>query len=362
MNIETKQRLKQWFGCVRKTYNLALAGIKDHKHPIDRLWLRNRYVNSCNVAKEHKYLLDTPKHVREGAIDELVDAFKINFNKQEQFDMKFRSKKKSQSIVIPHDSIKEYKNNNLKLYPTMLPNTLKMFSKQQITFNYDCRMQMNRLGQFYLIVPFYKTPQSVNACESQAGIVALDPGVRTFLTIYGIKGNQTIIKKIGDRDMSRLYRLCKHLDQLVSKQSYTKKRSYKKAELRLRKRIKNLVKEVHWKSASWLCKTFKYIIIPPFEVSKMVKKQKRCIGNKTVRQMLTWSHFGFRQKLIHKANELDCQVHVKGEEYTTKVCTHCGFYNPRIKGDKVLHCPCCRVKVDRDVSGARNIFIKNVSC
>ena len=133
----------------------------------------------------------------------------------------------------------------------------------------------------------------------------------------------------------------------------------KKAEHRLRAKIRNLVKDVHFKTASWLCQSFQDIIIPPFETSQMVKRAKRCIGNKTVRSMLTWSHYGFRQRLMSKAEELGCKIHVLGEHYTTKTCTNCGFYNPKIRGEKVLTCPCCNVKVDRDVSGARNILMKN---
>jgi len=364
MSLETKTRIKQWFGCVRKTYNWALSSIKEKMQPINAMWLRNRYVNSCNVPKEYRYLLDTPKHVREGAIDELVDAFKINLRKGERFEMKFRSKKNPQSILIPRESIKSYQDNTLKLYPTMLPSTIKMYSRSNISFDYDCRMLMDRLGRIYLSVP-YRKEFSAPACDSQAGIVALDPGVRTFMTAYGIKGTNTVIRKIGDRDITRIQRLCIFLDKIVSnynnkknRKTY-KKRSLKKAEHRLRMRIRNLVKDVHFKTASWLCKTFKDIIIPPFETSQMVKRGRRCIGNKTVRSMLTWSHYGFRQRLVSKAEELGCKVHVLGEHYTTKTCTNCGFYNPKIKGEKVLTCPCCGRRVDRDVSGARNILLKN---
>ena len=359
MSPETKNKIKQWFGCVRKTYNWTLASIKENHHPIDRFWLRNRFVNSCNIPKKFRFLLDTPKHVREGAIDELVDAYKINFQKREQFEMKFRTKKKPQSIVIPHDAIKSYKNNTLSLYPTMLPSTLKMYSKQKINFNYDCRMLMDRMGRIYLSIP-YRKEFSASVCESQADTVALDTGVRTFMTAYGIKDNKTVIMKFGDKDITRIYRLCTFLDKLVAKQALVKKSSLKKAEHRLRKRIKNLVKDVLYKTAHWLCKNFSHIIIPPFQTSQMVKRRQRAITKKTVRCMLTWSHYLFRQRLIMKAEEMGCKVHVLGEEYTTKTCTHCGFYNPKIKGEKVLVCPCCHVKVDRDVSGARNILLKNI--
>ena len=355
-NQESKTTLKKWFGCVRKTYNWALGSIKDKKYPINREWLRNRLVNASNIPKELTYLKETPKHVREGAIDDLVDAYKINFNKGDQFEIKFRSKKESQSIVIPRVAIKSLKDNILTMYPTMLHGTLRMYSRQPIEFNYDCRMSMDKLGRFYLHVPLHR---SATPCDNQAGIVALDPGVRTFLTAYGLKDDVTIIKKIGHNDIGRIYRLALHLDKLLSKQSKIMKKSLKRAEMRLRNRIKNLVKEVHWKAASWLCKTFKHIIIPPFTVSNMVNRKVRKIGKKTVRSMLHWSHFAFRQRLIHKASQYDCEVHVLGEEYTTKVCTQCGYYNPKIKCEKVLKCRCCKLRIDRDVSGARNIFIKN---
>jgi transposase len=106
---ETKATLRRWFGCVRATYNAALERRKTHPKstPINKFWLRNRFVNACNVPVAKRYLLDTPKHVREGAIEDLVLAYKTNFakramNPQHTFDISFRSKKADeQSILIP---------------------------------------------------------------------------------------------------------------------------------------------------------------------------------------------------------------------------------------------------------------------
>lgn len=353
---KVRNELKKWFGCVRKTYNWALDSLRKRNLPLNPYWLRNRFVNSSNIPTSMSYLLDTPKHVREGAIDELVDAYKINLRKGTAFDMKFRSKKEHQSIVIPRSGIKGIKDNNMTLYPQKLSDKIRVFVDVKI--EYDCRMTFDKLGRMYLCVPFLK--QEKRSSDNQAGIVALDPGVRTFMTAYGVKDQNTTISKFGQYDINRIYRMCKHLDDLVSKRSKNKKRSLKRAEHRMRKRIKDLVKDVHWKVVHELCSSYKEIIIPRFEVSQMVKRGRRKIGSKTVRCMLTWSHFGFRQKLLYKAPFYGCQVHVLGEEYTTKVCTSCGHYNPNIKGEKKIRCPCCHQVVDRDVSGARNIFIKNI--
>ena len=83
---------------MRATYNAALERIKTHPNTrINMYSLRNRFVNACNIPAAKRYLLNTPKHVREGAIDDLVGAFKTNFAKHKsnpghRFDVKFRSR------------------------------------------------------------------------------------------------------------------------------------------------------------------------------------------------------------------------------------------------------------------------------
>ena len=70
---------------------------------------------------------------------------------------------------------------------------------------------MDKLGRFYLMVPQYEM-----TCENQTGSDmawgSLDPGVRTFQTIY----SQTpgVAYKIGDKDSARIFRLCLYLDYL----------------------------------------------------------------------------------------------------------------------------------------------------
>ena len=78
--------------------------------------------------------------------------------------------------------------------------------------------------------------------------------------------------------------------------------------------------------------------------------------------MLTWSHYAFRQYLIFKAQEFPwVKVHIGSEEYTSKTCTGCGTLKHNLGSSKVFRCPnpACRCVVNRDVNGARNIFIKN---
>src|SRR4051794_31934373 len=141
--------------------------------------------------------------------------------------------------------------------------------------------------------------------------VAIDPGVRTPFTWYSpSKG----VGKIGEHDIGRITRLCHKMDDLISRKdkcaASSSKRKQKKARrlniavARMRRRIKSLRMEVHKKAAGFFTREFDAVIIPPFEVSQMVNRKTRKIRSRTVREMLGWGHYAFRQHLISKAEEL----------------------------------------------------------
>lgn len=376
LKAEDIRVFRQWFGCYRKTYNLALDSLKNNwkNTPLNQYWLRNRFVTKWNVPKNLSYLLDTPKHIRECAMKELVTAYKTNLEKRKQnpnftFDVKFKSKKeKNVTIPIPFSGIKSSKDPNnqtyIKMFPTFLQNRLEYFVKRNkdVDITRDCRLRMSPLGNFYLHVPM-----SVSAPESQGGnkdtVISLDPGVRTFLTGYSPSTNTCY--KFADKDISRLQRLCCHLDKLISLTAKKKghchhinRMKMKKAQYRLRLKIKNLVKEVHCKTIHFLRHNFSTIIIPNTKIKEIVKKKNRKINNKTARQMLTWSHYTFRQRLITKVKGDNITIIEGGEEYTSKTCSNCGCLNHHLGGQKMFHCKQCKVKMDRDVNGSRGILLK----
>lgn len=366
---EVAHTLKRWFGCVRYTYNWALGCIKAKptQYKLNMIWLRKRFINVCNIPKDKKFLLDTPKSIRDNAVSDLQDAFKSNFaikkkNPNHTFDIKFRNKKDAQAITITSDQIKHWDTNKTEfsMFPTFLKNKIKFHVKKNKSVpsnvSYDCKLLMSRLGKFSLVIVFHDPP-----CENQTGKTkscSIDPGVRTALTIYCPEPG--ICYKIGDGDISRIYRLCLWLDKLISSQQNEKTRGKRLAILRLRERIRNLVTEFHCKAVHFLLSKFNVIILPPFNVSQMVKKADRKISTKTVRQMLSWRHYGFRQRLLNAAKMCNATIYIRGEEYTSKTCTHCRNCKHNLGGAKIYKCTECKLKADRDCCGARNIFIKNM--
>src|SRR6266498_4523050 len=91
----------------------------------------------------------------------------------------------------------------------------------------------------------------------------------------------------------------------------------------------------------------------------MSYRQKRKINNKTVRKIMSWTHTRFRNQLISKAEEFGKIIITSiSEAYTSKTCSHCGYIKRNLGGNKVFRCNRCRLQINRDLNGARGIFLR----
>ena len=199
-------------------------------------------------------------------------------------------------------------------YCTILGN-LRM-AEQLPDGHQDCRLTLHN-GQYHIAVPFNAERRK---SETQARVVALDPGMRTFLTWF----SETDAGQIGKHDFGRIQRLCHHLDQLISrtaKAGARKRRNMRKAADRMRVRTTNLINELHHQAARFLVDNFDLILLPTFETSDMVQQGKRKIRSKSVRSMMTFAHYRFQQFLLWKAGETGKQVLLVNEAYTSKTCS-----------------------------------------
>jgi len=346
-------------GCCRLTYNTALGHIKDGKeHKYSFYWLRNRFVNEDNIPKSKQFLLQTPKHVREGAVKDLAQAYAVNFkvkkkNPKHTFDIRFRRKKDTQSIVIPKDAFKQ-RENGVVLYPKMLsPDPII-----DIMPTRDCRLSIDRQKRFVLYVPVEVAKVAPIHKNHVDSVVALDPGVRTFLTSWSPNGEAY---KLGDGDYMRMYDTLIRIDKLMSSVSKARGRSkYRKNRVlqTLRAKAENFQRDVHYQCANFLVSKYDDIILPVFGSKAMSSKMDRRLHTKTVRSMLGMGHYAFRQRLLEVAERRGVRVHLCTEEYTSKTCSCCGWIHPKLGGSKVFSCRQCGAKIDRDLQGAFNIFLK----
>jgi len=351
---------------------------------VTRKYYRDLFVNKDSPAvQENPWLEDVPYDVRDGAVTDILHNLSTNFIKLKNrsiktFRLSFRSKKdKTQSIHIEkkHYHYKPKTNSNVLYSNYWFKNECEPLSTciQGISLpkklECDSKLVYERANNRYVLA------ESVNyavfdECRAKGGdnqaafnpVIALDPGVRTFQTGYDPRG---YVFEFGKGDIGRIIRLCKHMDDLISRATKVpcrkRYRINRCALPRMRTKIQNLVMDLHRKLASWLCSNYKYVILPKYETSKMVVKGHRKITRRTVRSMMTWSNYRFKQILLHKAKETSTVIHSCTEEYTSKTCTRCGTIKYNLGGSKVFRCGSCDLVVDRDYNGCRNIFLKVVS-
>jgi len=131
----------------------------------------------------------------------------------------------------------------------------------------------------------------------------------------------------------------------------------------LRTKVKNIVKDHHWKAINFYCKNYQNIIIPKMDEKSLQKAMKKQLGlkegSKMIRRLMVLSHNKFVDRLKNKAQEYKRQVIEANESYTSKTCGQCGKLHPNLGGTEIYKCGYCGLVIDRDISGARNILIKN---
>lgn len=327
---------RKWLAACRYCFNQAIA--MQRKKPLSKLQLRNEVMR----GDLPEWVKETPCHMRQNAIFDAHRAFKASS------DAKFRSiRDYSQTIKFNDSNFKK---------GTWYPSLTKGLTYHTSEIIPECDRGTQLVyckGRWFAVFPLSVTAEPTDA----TGIIALDPGVRTFMT--GFDGNKFL--EFGGGDMGRIARLCQHLDNLMSRMSQATKQRRKRmrqAAHRMRIRIRNLVDECQKQTACYLTSNYRVIFLPTFESSQMVAKARRKIRSKTARAMLTWAHYRFKQTIKHQANVRNVNVIDVTEEYTSKTCTHCGHVHQKLGGSKVFTCPECGCSIPRDYNGAFGILLK----
>jgi len=372
--VEQRAILKKWFDTTRWTYNQCLSYTKLKGGLPNLEELRQVFVYHEGL-EDTPWVKETPKQVRDEAVRDLIKAYKSNLatrkkNPAHTFEIKYRSKKASQqSIVLQVPCIKldGDRSSQFSMYPTFFGENKTFQCKEAIPKEaalYDCRLVRTRTKKYYLVVPMPLSPKPLSDqdLDSVGKVLAMDPGVRTFMTGYSPHGEML---ECGSGDLSKLERLQAKLDRLSSVASESKARKqYKLKRLmaRVREKIKNKQLDGHHKLAKILCLNYSTILIPTFEVSDMVPRTGRKINSKTVRGMFGWKHYAFRQLLKSKSCQYPWVKIVEvTEEYTSKTCGVCGNFHETLGANKTFSCPTCSFSIDRDWNAARNIYLKNIT-
>ena len=192
-------------------------------------------------------------------------------------------------------------------------------------------------------------------------MASLDPGTRTFQTMYSEGG---IICKFGHAaslQIKALHAKIDHLRSVRTKVSKLTKRNIRYRELQTYKKLHDVVSNLHNQTASYLSKNYEKVLLPEFGTSNLVTNA--ILASSVKREMMSYRFYQFKTKLHHLCNLSGSELTIVCEAYTTRTCTKCGVINNNVRGAKVFVCctPDCRFEIDRDISGSRNILLKRLS-
>jgi IS605 OrfB family transposase len=215
--------------------------------------------------------------------------------------------------------------------------------------------------KYYIHVPYYLEKREQ---IERNPIAIMDPGERTFQTLYGLDHVIFIGENIRPSITKRLFKIDELISKLNSKKkthlkkTKVRKRNYKRAIDRHHRKLKHLADELHWKTALYLCENYDRIMVTDFS-SKKVSSKGGDLNKTSKRVLQKVSHYRFRQRLKTKCEEYGCQYLEVSERYTSKTCCNCGNINENLGDSKTYACPKCPNHIHRDINGAINIFLKN---
>lgn len=376
-----KQTLEKWAGTTRYVYNKCLEKVKLNPK-LNTSKGYKQLCKECITEKDNNVLfkkeeenldkfiynweLETPKDIRKGALRDIEKAYKtawanLKAGNITSFGLNTRTKKNGneQSMEIASSAIKVIKKNNkilgFKIYSSKkyMPDIIKIDHRSLKGFKIDDINRYARLkkenNEWYLCISY-----DVDGIEqrNKNKTCAIDPGIRKFVVIYS---EDKVIQIIPNQD--KIEKILKTLDTFQSLRDNKKIRqqTYTRKRCKLQKKLQNLVGEMQFKTINFLTKNYSNILLPSFETQEMVGNKK--LHRSTKRKMLNFSFYKFKQRLIHKASLLQhCNVEIVNEAYTSQTCGYCG--NLKKTSAETIKCDKCFKVFDRDINGARNIYLK----
>jgi len=233
-----------------------------------------------------------------------------------------------------------------------------------LTIDYDCIIKYE-YGMWYIHIPYVKAPRPEPV--STDSIVGLDPGFKTFQTFF----SETMHGKIQQTNrfkklrylidyMNTLYYGKKKNRVWISEPDRTRYKNFMFKTNQLYRKQSNLAMQMHYDTIRFLTGKFNWILLPSFNTQEMVKGYK--LSRETKREASQLQHYRFKQRLQSACSSMShCKVLIVSEAYTSKTCGRCGNLKQNLKlVDRIYNCSKCKLKVDRDVNGSRNILLRTI--
>ena len=379
-NYKNKQKVKEFTTTYEKTHTINLELTKSQKDKIN-LWLndctdiynltnnyiklnltndnKKSFINFFNIRKILKNDITNVckinklnKHTGDYAVKHCIEMYKSaisNHNDISKFNIRDLSKDRIRKNLVIEPSAVSKKSNSIftKILGAINSNIPLNFIKR------NSILQCNDYKNTYkILVPVKVEENRVSSYYDKCGI---DIGVRTFMTVYS--ENKTL--EIAPDNNKIIDRINKRLDNIKSSKdsNIISNEKYKSLYCKYSSRLRNMIDDLHNKSANMLLSRYKNINIGKVSIKQMISNLDSNLREIVKRRLCTLSHYRFRMKLISMSSKFNSNVKLINEYMTSKTCCKCKNIKQDLKGEKIYNCSKCNLVIDRDINAAINIYL-----
>lgn len=388
-NETQKKIIHKWFDCFTDMYNEALTFIRTTypftKNEIIRSkieeetrrqikfeeFYNNRHIrdNLINIKKEiqirstlniddnkNKRIYD---HTLDYAVQQLtsnIDSSRTNMLRGniKRFRLKYwKYNRPSMSM----DFEKTCFNKDNKFCFQQLGDVIYKYNNKEVILPHvECgvKVNYNRITNKYTLLFPIKIEPIIDENKSN-NVIYLDPGLRTFMTGISENTNLTIGNNVNFIVSQKINKLLE-----TKNNPKIKSRIKKKNEKTIYRKIKNKVDDLQWKTIKYLVKHFNGIFLGDMSAKNIVKKQNSVLSASQKRACLMTRYYVFQQRLKFKCEQNGVTFKIVDEYYTSKTCSNCGNLKENLGGNHNYNCNKCGININRDINGARNIYIKTL--
>lgn len=374
-NSHQKQLLLNWMKSYIKMYNETIklfkkCNLNNIRLSLDWKKVRTNYLkdvkekiidkSDMNITDEKGKKINTKinGHVLDGAIQDACAKYKSCLTNLKNGNIKYfrlRYLKQSKDTMVMKIE-KNFINKNKNTFcSTVFNEAIKLHHNFQLkNIHCDFTIHYNRkLDEFQLLNPIKTKQETNNDNKNSAGV---DPGLRSFVTVFS---NGKCVK-IGDNLIKKVLKYTEKIDKLNNKDCNKRPKIQKKLLRKYYKTINNLIDDLHWKTINYLTSNFNDILIGNLSTKRIISKELNNELDDDLKRVA--SHMGlykFRQRLEYKCQQKSVGYSIINEAYTTMTCTKCCYKND-VYRKKVINCQFCKLKIDRDFNGARNILLHGI--
>ena len=131
---------------------------------------------------------------------------------------------------------------------------------------------------------------------------------------------------------------------------HLERKKHRKVVARVHERSQVQASELHASGVRQIVDRFGVICVEDLHVNRMV--HTHCLA-KSISDA-AWS--AFFSMLSAKAEEAGRQFVKVNPAYTSQDCSRCGHRQKMPLSERVYHCPCCLLSLDRDLNASQNIL------